>query len=60
MSPTRVAAHVVSGIGFLGAGVIFKEGMNVRGLNTAATQWCSAAVGGAEEAQVPLPGSFHE
>lgn len=44
-SPTRVAAQVVSGIGFLGAGIIFKEGMNVRGLNTAATLWCSAAVG---------------
>ena len=37
--------QVVSGIGFLGAGVIFKEGLNVRGLNTAATLWCSAAVG---------------
>jgi len=45
MSPTRVAAQVVSGIGFLGAGVIFKEGLSVRGLNTAATLWCSAAVG---------------
>ncbi|BAV65320.1 MgtC/SapB family protein [Sphingobium cloacae] len=44
-SPTRVAAQVVSGIGFLGAGIIFKEGLNVRGLNTAATLWCSAAVG---------------
>jgi putative Mg2+ transporter-C (MgtC) family protein len=44
-SPTRVAAQVVSGIGFIGAGVIFKEGLNVRGLNTAATLWCSAAVG---------------
>jgi putative Mg2+ transporter-C (MgtC) family protein len=42
---TRMAAQVVSGIGFLGAGVIFKEGLNVRGLNTAATLWCSAAVG---------------
>ncbi len=41
----RVIAYVVSGIGFLGAGVIMKEGMNVRGLNTAATLWCSAAVG---------------
>lgn len=41
----RVVAYVVSGIGFLGAGVIMKEGMNVRGLNTAATLWCSAAVG---------------
>ncbi|HXW70146.1 MAG TPA: MgtC/SapB family protein [Methylocella sp.] len=44
-SPTRVAAQVVSGVGFLGAGVIWKEGLNVRGLNTAATLWCSAAVG---------------
>jgi putative Mg2+ transporter-C (MgtC) family protein len=44
-SPTRVAAQVVSGIGFLGAGVIFKDGLSVRGLNTAATIWCSAAVG---------------
>ena len=43
--PARVGAQVVSGIGFLGAGVIFKEGLNVRGLNTAATLWCSAAVG---------------
>src|ERR1700688_1102201 len=44
-SPTRVAAQVVSGIGVLGAGIIFREGLNVRGLNTAATLWCSAAVG---------------
>jgi len=44
-SATRVAAQVVSGIGFLGAGIIFREGLNVRGLNTAATLWCSAAVG---------------
>lgn len=44
-SPTRVAAQIVSGIGFLGAGIIFKEGLNVRGLNTAATLWCSAAIG---------------
>ena len=44
-SPTRIAAQVVSGIGFLGAGLIFREGLSVRGLNTAATLWCSAAVG---------------
>jgi putative Mg2+ transporter-C (MgtC) family protein len=44
-SPTRVAAQVVSGIGFLGAGIIFREGLQVTGLNTAATLWCSAAVG---------------
>jgi len=44
-SPTRVAAQVASGIGFLGAGVIMREGLTVRGLNTAATLWCSSAVG---------------
>lgn len=43
--PTRVAAQVVTGIGFLGAGVILREGINVHGLNTAATLWCSAMVG---------------
>ena len=43
--PARIAGQIVTGIGFLGAGVIFKEGMNVRGLNTAATIWCSAAAG---------------
>ena len=42
---TRIAAQVVSGIGFLGAGVIIRDGQNIRGLNTAATLWCSAAVG---------------
>jgi putative Mg2+ transporter-C (MgtC) family protein len=41
----QVAAYVVSGIGFLGAGVIMKEGVQVRGLNTAATLWSTAAVG---------------
>ena len=45
-SPTRVAAQVVSGIGFLGAGLIFREGLSVRGLNTAATLWCSATTRG--------------
>lgn len=44
-SQTRVAAQVVSGIGFLGAGIIFRDGFNVHGLNTAATLWCSAGVG---------------
>jgi putative Mg2+ transporter-C (MgtC) family protein len=44
-APGRVASYVVSGVGFLGAGVIFKDGANVRGLNTAATIWCSAATG---------------
>jgi len=44
-SPTRIAAQIVSGIGFLAGGVIFREGLSVRGLNTAATLWCSAAIG---------------
>jgi putative Mg2+ transporter-C (MgtC) family protein len=42
---TQIIAYIVSGIGFLGAGVILKDGTNIRGLNTAATLWCSAAVG---------------
>ncbi len=41
----RIAAQVASGIGFLGAGVIMRQGLNVHGLNTAATLWCSGAVG---------------
>lgn len=43
--PTRVAAQIVSGIGFLGAGVIMQQGASISGLNTAATLWASAAVG---------------
>lgn len=42
---SRVAAYVVSGIGFLGGGVIMRDGLNIRGLNTAATLWCTAAIG---------------
>ena len=45
IDPTRMAAYVVSGIGFLGAGVILRGGATVTGINTAATIWCSAAVG---------------
>jgi len=41
----RIAAQIVTGIGFLGAGVILREGVTVHGLNTAATLWCSAMVG---------------
>src|ERR1035441_5732432 len=41
----RIVSYVVSGVGFLGAGVIFKDGANARGLNTAATVWCSADIG---------------
>ena len=51
-------AYVISGVGFLGAGVIMKEGMNVRGLNTAATLWCSAAVGAFAGADFPLEACF--
>ena len=50
----RVVAYVVSGIGFLGAGVIMREEGNVRGLNTAATLWASAAVGACAGADLIL------
>ena len=42
---TRIAGQIASGVGFLGAGVIMREGANIRGINTAATIWCSSAVG---------------
>jgi putative Mg2+ transporter-C (MgtC) family protein len=42
---SRMASYVISGVGFLGAGVIMKDGGSIRGLNTAATLWCSSAVG---------------
>ena len=52
MSPTifngdnsRIVAQIVSGIGFIGAGIIFKNGDEVRGLTTAATIWASASIG---------------
>ena len=44
-SPTRMASYVVSGVGFLGGGIILRDGLNVKGLDTAATLWCSAAIG---------------
>jgi len=43
--PARIAAQVVTGIGFLGAGVIIKEGLSIRGLTTAACLWVAAAIG---------------
>jgi putative Mg2+ transporter-C (MgtC) family protein len=43
--PTRIAAQIVTGIGFLGAGAIIRDGMNVRGLTTAANLWAVAAIG---------------
>jgi putative Mg2+ transporter-C (MgtC) family protein len=44
-APLQITAYVVSGVGFLGGGVILRQGFTVQGLNTAATLWCSAAVG---------------
>jgi putative Mg2+ transporter-C (MgtC) family protein len=52
-SPTRIASYIVSGIGFLG-GVILREGLTVKGMNTAATLWCTAAVGTLAGAGFPL------
>jgi putative Mg2+ transporter-C (MgtC) family protein len=43
--PTRIAAQIVTGIGFLGAGAIIREGLSIRGLTTAATLWVVAAIG---------------
>jgi putative Mg2+ transporter-C (MgtC) family protein len=42
---TRIAAQVITGVGFLGAGVLMRTGLSVHGLNTASTIWCSAAIG---------------
>lgn len=50
----RVAAQIVTGIGFIGAGVIFREGYTVRGITTAATIWAAAAVGMAVGRQLYL------
>ncbi len=50
---THILAYVASGVGFLGAGVILKDGTNIRGLNTAATVWCSAITGGFAGADRP-------
>jgi len=54
--PDRIVAQILPGIGFLGAGMIMRDGLHVRGLNTAATLWCSAAIGtlvGAGERAMP-------
>ena len=45
VDPTRIAAQIVTGIGFLGGGAILKEGLNVKGLTTAASLWAVAAIG---------------
>jgi putative Mg2+ transporter-C (MgtC) family protein len=52
--PTRIASYIVSGVGFLGGGVILREGLNVKGMATAATLWCSAAIGTLSGAGYPL------
>ncbi len=44
-TPDRIAANIITGIGFIGAGVIFKEGMKVSGMTTASTIWLAAAIG---------------
>lgn len=54
----RVAAGIVTGIGFLGAGVIFREGYTVRGITTAATIWASAAIGMAIGRELYLVGGL--
>ncbi|MEU6819024.1 MgtC/SapB family protein [Streptomyces atriruber] len=54
LDPSRVAAQIVSGLGFIGAGVIFVQRGSVQGLTTAATIWLTAAVGSAAAAGLPL------
>ncbi|MES2620320.1 MAG: MgtC/SapB family protein [Bacteroidota bacterium] len=44
-SPDRIASNIIVGIGFIGAGVVFKDGFNISGLTTASTIWISAAIG---------------
>src|SRR6201996_1419649 len=55
LDPSRVAAQIVSGIGFIGAGLIFVHRGSVRGLTTAASIWVTAAVGAAAGAGVAVP-----
>ena len=54
VDPSRVAAQIVSGLGFIGAGLIFVQRGSVRGLTTAATIWLTAAIGAAAAAGLPL------
>ena len=53
--PTRVIGQIITGIGFLGAGVIIHQGVSIQGLTTAATIWCSAAIG-----SLAAPGMYVE
>jgi putative Mg2+ transporter-C (MgtC) family protein len=60
VDPTRIAAQIVSGIGFLGAGAIIKDGASIRGLTTAASLWATAAIGlaaGAAEYLIGVTGA---
>src|ERR1700691_4860287 len=54
LDPSRVAAQIVTGVGFLGAGLIFVRGDSVRGLPTAASIWVTAAIGSASGAGLPV------
>ena len=59
-SPDRIASNIITGIGFLGAGVIFKDGLTISGITTATTIWISAALGmavGAGEYAIAVVGS---
>src|SRR5918993_1712213 len=59
-SPDRIASNVITGIGFLGAGVIFKDGLSISGITTATTIWVTAALGmavGAAEYSIALGGT---
>lgn len=58
LDPTRLAQGVMTGVGFLGAGVIFKEGVNVQGLTTAASVWATAAIGLLFGVGAYLPGAL--
>jgi putative Mg2+ transporter-C (MgtC) family protein len=60
MAPERIASNIITGIGFLGAGVIFKDGLSINGITTATTIWIAAALGmavGAGEYFIALVGS---
>jgi len=60
-SPDRIASNIVTGVGFLGAGVIFKDGLSINGITTATTIWIAAALGmavGAGEYGIAIAGSL--
>jgi putative Mg2+ transporter-C (MgtC) family protein len=56
--PTRIAGQVVTGVGFLAGGVIIRDGFSIRGLNTAGTLWCTAAIGTLAGSGFPLAAAF--